>query len=142
MFFLLLVSPVISQNISIFFLKDGSIVQGTVINENQNRIFLKTEQGTIKILTMDILGREDLARKGDLSFISERVDHLKNQVDHLTGKLDHLNDSLRVILENLSINHQELEPMVIGQNFLVKINANIGNSSVISNVYDEVEKLI
>ncbi len=41
-----------------------------------------------------------------------------------------------------NINHSELEPMVIGQNFLVKINANIGNSAVISNVYDEIEKLI
>ena len=108
-FFLMLASPVIAQDISIFFLKDGSIVQGTVVNENQNRIFLKTEQGTIKILTMDILGREDLARKGDLSFISERVDHLRNQVNHLTGKLENLNDSLRVVLDNLSVNYQELE---------------------------------
>ena len=108
-FFLMLVSPVIAQDISIFFLKDGSIVQGTVVNENQNRIFLKTEQGTIKILTMDILGREDLARKGDLSFISERVDHLQNHVNHLTGKLENLNDSLRMVLDNLSINYQELE---------------------------------
>ncbi len=41
-----------------------------------------------------------------------------------------------------NINHPELEPMIIGQNFLVKINANIGNSAVISDVYDEVEKLI
>ena len=41
-----------------------------------------------------------------------------------------------------NINHKELEPMIIGQNFLVKINANIGNSAVISDVYDEVEKLI
>ncbi|MFL2661653.1 MAG: phosphomethylpyrimidine synthase ThiC [Alphaproteobacteria bacterium] len=40
-----------------------------------------------------------------------------------------------------NINHPELEPMIIGQNFLVKINANIGNSAVISSVYDEVEKL-
>ena len=105
----MLASPVIAQEISIFFLKDGSIVQGTVVNENQNRIFLKTEQGTIKILTMDILGREDLARKGDLSFISERVDHLQNHVNHLTGKLENLNDSLRMVLDNLSINYQELE---------------------------------
>ena len=83
-------------------------MQGTVVNENQNRIFLKTEQGTIKILTMDILGREDLARKGDLSFISERVDHLRNHVNHLTGKLENLNDSLRMVLDNLSVNYQEL----------------------------------
>ena len=41
-----------------------------------------------------------------------------------------------------NINHLELEPMIIGQNFLVKINANIGNSAVISSVYDEVEKLL
>ena len=41
-----------------------------------------------------------------------------------------------------NINHIELEPMVIGRNFLVKINANIGNSSVLSSVYDEVEKLV
>ena len=40
-----------------------------------------------------------------------------------------------------NINHQELEPMVIGRNFLVKINANIGNSAVSSSVVEEVEKL-
>ena len=32
--------------------------------------------------------------------------------------------------------------MIIGKNFLAKVNANIGNSSVISNVYDEIEKLL
>ena len=41
-----------------------------------------------------------------------------------------------------NINHPELEPMIIGKNFLVKINANIGNSAVWSNTRDEVEKLI
>ncbi len=41
-----------------------------------------------------------------------------------------------------NINHTELEPTVIGRNFLVKINANIGNSSVLSTVYDEIEKLV
>ena len=41
-----------------------------------------------------------------------------------------------------NINHTELEPTVIGKNFLVKINANIGNSSVLSTVYDEIEKLV
>ena len=37
-----------------------------------------------------------------------------------------------------NINHTELEPMIIGRNFLVKINANIGNSSVSSSIEDEV----
>ncbi|MEQ1756000.1 MAG: phosphomethylpyrimidine synthase ThiC [Micropepsaceae bacterium] len=41
-----------------------------------------------------------------------------------------------------NINHGELEPMAIGRNFLVKINANIGNSAVTSSVGDEVEKLV
>ena len=40
-----------------------------------------------------------------------------------------------------NINHPELEPMVIGRNFLVKINANIGNSAVTSSIDEEVEKL-
>ncbi|MBN9353086.1 MAG: phosphomethylpyrimidine synthase ThiC [Hyphomicrobium denitrificans] len=41
-----------------------------------------------------------------------------------------------------NINHGELEPMIIGRNFLVKINANIGNSAVTSSVEDEVEKMV
>ena len=40
-----------------------------------------------------------------------------------------------------NINHPELEPMAIGRNFLVKINANIGNSAVSSSIEEEVEKL-
>lgn len=40
-----------------------------------------------------------------------------------------------------NINHPEIEPMIIGRNFLTKINANIGNSAVSSNIHDEVEKL-
>ena len=41
-----------------------------------------------------------------------------------------------------NINHTELEPMIIGRNFLVKINANIGNSAVTSSIGEEVEKLV
>src|SRR5215472_3699752 len=40
-----------------------------------------------------------------------------------------------------NINHGELEPMIIGRNFLTKINANIGNSAVTSSVEEEVEKM-
>lgn len=40
-----------------------------------------------------------------------------------------------------NINHPELEPMIIGRNFLVKINANIGNSAVTSSIDEEVEKM-
>ncbi|APW38425.1 phosphomethylpyrimidine synthase ThiC [Rhodoferax koreense] len=41
-----------------------------------------------------------------------------------------------------NINHPEIEPMAIGRNFLVKINANIGNSAVTSSIDEEVEKLV
>ena len=40
-----------------------------------------------------------------------------------------------------NINHPELEPMIIGRNFLVKVNANIGNSAVTSSINEEVEKM-
>ena len=41
-----------------------------------------------------------------------------------------------------NINHAELEPQIIGRNFLVKINANIGNSAVASSIEEEVEKMV
>lgn len=41
-----------------------------------------------------------------------------------------------------NINHPEAEPMIIGRNFLIKVNANIGNSSVSSSIEEEVEKLV
>ena len=41
-----------------------------------------------------------------------------------------------------NINHPEIEPMAIGRNFLVKVNANIGNSAVTSSVADEVDKMV
>ena len=41
-----------------------------------------------------------------------------------------------------NVNHVELEPMIIGRNFLVKINANIGNSAVVSSISEEVEKMV
>jgi phosphomethylpyrimidine synthase len=47
----------------------------------------------------------------------------------------------RAIIPN-NINHPESEPMIIGRNFLVKINANIGNSAVSSSVAEEVEKMV
>jgi phosphomethylpyrimidine synthase len=46
----------------------------------------------------------------------------------------------RAILPN-NINHPESEPMIIGRNFLVKVNANIGNSAVTSSIEEEVDKL-
>ena len=47
----------------------------------------------------------------------------------------------RAIIPN-NINHPESEPMIIGRNFLIKVNANIGNSAVTSSIEEEVEKLV
>ncbi len=42
----------------------------------------------------------------------------------------------------VNINHPEAEPMIIGRNFLVKINANIGNSAIASFMEEEVDKMV
>ena len=106
---LFIISSAFAQDISIFFLKDGSIVQGQVVNENQNRIFLKTDQGTIKIKPSHILGREDAAKQRDLTFISERLEYLQGNVNHLTGQVNHWNDSLKTALNDLYELFRDLE---------------------------------
>ena len=47
----------------------------------------------------------------------------------------------RAVIPN-NINHPESEPMIIGRNFLIKVNANIGNSAVTSSIEEEVDKLV
>ncbi|MBB4066020.1 phosphomethylpyrimidine synthase ThiC [Gellertiella hungarica] len=62
--------------------------------------------------------------------------------DHVTPEFvrDEVARGRAVIPSN--INHPEAEPMIIGRNFLVKINANIGNSAVTSSMAEEVEKMV
>jgi hypothetical protein len=62
--------------------------------------------------------------------------------DHVTPEFvrDEVARGRAVIPAN--INHPEVEPMIIGRNFLVKINANIGNSAVTSSMEEEVEKMV
>lgn len=97
------------QDLTIFFLKDGSILQGKIVNENQNRIFLKTDQGTIKIIPSDILGREDAGKKGDLTYFSERLDQLNGNVRYLSGKFNHLKDSLSFSIKELNTLFKNIE---------------------------------
>src|SRR5437764_12935953 len=62
--------------------------------------------------------------------------------DHVTPEFvrDEVARGRAIIPAN--INHPESEPMIIGRNFLVKVNANIGNSALASSVADEVEKMV
>ena len=98
-----------SQDLTIFFLKDGSILQGKIVNENQNRIFLKTDQGTIKISPANILGREDAAKKGDLTYFSDRLDQLNGNFRYISGKVNHLSDSIRLSFKELNELIQDIE---------------------------------
>jgi phosphomethylpyrimidine synthase len=89
------------------------------------------------VATRENLGRamlKDYARDGE-SFGAQIPDYVTPEF---------VRDEIargRAIIPN-NINHPESEPMAIGRNFLVKINANIGNSAVASNVAAEVDKLV
>jgi len=80
---------------------------------------------------------------GQLAAYHEGVDFdARIQTGHITPEFVRGEvASGRAIIPN-NINHPESEPMIIGRNFLVKINANIGNSAVTSSIEEEVEKAV
>jgi phosphomethylpyrimidine synthase len=86
--------------------------------------------------------RENLRRQSGDVCIRDGEDFGAEIPDHCTPEFvrDEIARGRAIIPAN--INHTELEPMIIGRNFLVKINANIGNSAVLSHVADEVDKLV
>jgi phosphomethylpyrimidine synthase len=84
------------------------------------------------------LGRERLQREGAIdgeSFGAAIPDYVTPEFVR-----DEIARGRAIIPSN--INHPETEPMIIGRNFLVKVNANIGNSIVTSSVAEEVEKMV
>ena len=95
--------------------------------------------------------RENLGRERAIGGASESRDSLLHQhrgqsfgasiPEYVTPEFvrDEVARGRAIIPAN--INHPESEPMIIGRNFLVKINANIGNSAVLSSIDDEVEKM-
>ena len=82
-----------------------------------------------------VLERAEAALKDGESFGAEIPPHVTPEFVR-----DEIARGRAIIPAN--INHAELEPMIIGRNFLVKINANIGNSAVTSSVEEEVEKMV
>jgi phosphomethylpyrimidine synthase len=86
--------------------------------------------------------RENLRRREGDAFIRDGEDFGAAIPDFVTPEFvrDEVARGRAIIPAN--INHTELEPMAIGRNFLVKINANIGNSAVLSTVADEVDKMV
>ena len=86
--------------------------------------------------------RENLGRELLRDHIRDGESFGASIPDHVTPEF--VRDEVargRAIIPN-NVNHPESEPMAIGRNFLVKINANIGNSAVASNVASEVDKLV
>lgn len=102
-FFLVIVSLSMgfSQNTTILFLRDGSIIQGTITHEKPNKIFLKTDMGFVQIKPEDIIGREDLAKKGDLTYMSDQIEFVRRYVENLSGKTVSWKDSLQNKIDNL-----------------------------------------
>ncbi|MBB6425891.1 phosphomethylpyrimidine synthase ThiC [Sphingopyxis sp. JAI128] len=89
------------------------------------------------VATRENLGRERLAE-----YVRDGQDWGASIPDYVTPEF--VRDEVargRAIIPN-NINHPESEPMAIGRNFLVKINANIGNSAVASDVAAEVDKMV
>ena len=87
--------------------------------------------------------RENLGRKAlKEALVRDGQDWGAAVPDHVTADFvrDEVARGLAIIPNN--INHPESEPMAIGRNFLVKINANIGNSAVASDVANEVDKMV
>ncbi|KQY30169.1 phosphomethylpyrimidine synthase [Caulobacter sp. Root487D2Y] len=86
--------------------------------------------------------RENLRREQDRPCIRDGEDFGASIPDFVTPEFVRQEVARGRAIIPANINHGELEPMAIGRNFLVKINANIGNSAVLSTVADEVDKLV
>jgi len=85
------------------------------------------------IAIRESMGREALAQKGELP---EGMRHT------ITAEYVRKEVAEGRAIIPANINHPEAEPMIIGRNFLVKINANIGNSATTSSIEEEVEKMV
>ena len=86
--------------------------------------------------------RENLGRERALAAARDGEDWGASIPDYVTPEFVRAEVAAGRAIIPANINHPELEPMIIGRNFLVKINANIGNSAVSSSMAEEVEKLV
>lgn len=87
--------------------------------------------------------RENLGRKAAMEALARDGESFGAAIpDHVTPEFVRQEIASGRAIIPANINHPELEPMIIGRNFLVKINANIGNSAVTSSMAEEVEKMV
>ncbi len=125
---------------------------------------LESESGSFRAKPGKNVSQMYYAKKGiitrEMEYIAIRENMLLEQIREEAAKTQHPGDSFgasipsritaKFVREEVArgraiipanINHSELEPMIIGRNFLVKINANIGNSAIASSIEQEVEKM-
>ncbi|WP_027691127.1 phosphomethylpyrimidine synthase ThiC [Rhizobium leguminosarum] len=87
--------------------------------------------------------RENLGRKAQADAMIRDGESFGAYIpDHVTAEFVRQEVAAGRAIIPANINHPEAEPMIIGRNFLVKINANIGNSAVTSSMAEEVEKMV
>ncbi|MGD9979712.1 MAG: phosphomethylpyrimidine synthase ThiC [Hyphomonadaceae bacterium] len=86
--------------------------------------------------------RENMRREATQPFIRDGEDFGASIPDFVTPEFVRSEIARGRAIIPANINHAELEPMIIGRNFLVKINANIGNSAVTSSMAEEVDKMV
>ena len=86
--------------------------------------------------------RENMRREATQPLIRDGEDFGASIPDFVTPEFVRQEIARGRAIIPANINHAELEPMIIGRNFLVKINANIGNSAVTSSMAEEVDKLV
>jgi phosphomethylpyrimidine synthase len=111
----------------------------------QGKLVTQLEYARAGIITAEmeyVAIRENLRREQDRPCIRDGEDFGASIPDFVTPEFVRQEVARGRAIIPANINHGELEPMAIGRNFLVKINANIGNSAVLSTVADEVDKLV
>ena len=99
-------------------------------------------QGIITAEMEYVAIRENLRRDALKAVIRDGEDFGADIPDYVTPEFVMSEVARGRAIIPANINHGELEPMAIGRNFLVKINANIGNSAVLSTVTEEVDKMV
>lgn len=100
------------------------------------------KQGIVTAEMEYVAIRENEGRKEALNKVRDGEDFGASVPDHVTGEFVRAEIARGRAVLPANINHPETEPMIIGRNFLTKINANIGNSAITSSVGEEVDKMV
>jgi len=119
------------------------------LNDRGQPLVTQYEYAKAGIVTKEMIyvaTRENLGRRAAVEGAAERIEQGESFGAHIPEYItpEFVRDEIaagRAIIP-ANINHAELEPQIIGRNFLVKINANIGNSAVASSVEEEVDKMV